>query len=400
MPMEVRERREPPSQGRFHLFDLGFRPFFLGAAVVAVAWMALWVLTMRGLPVESYYGTYRWHAHEMIFGYTVAVMAGFLLTAVQNWTDIPTVHGAPLAALFGLWCAARVAAFLPGIVPPLGNAVLDLAFLPALGLALAVPLVRGGAPRHVVFLLLLGLLEAADLLIHLDVLGVAEGAAARGTVLGLGVVVLAIAMIGGRVFPMFTARLPDVHPKSRRPLEAAAMGSLVLFLGAVLFHPGSQAAGLTALLAAACHGARLWGWYDRRIWAEPLVWVLHLGYAWLVAGFLLWSLAAFGVFPHALAVHAFTAGAIGVLTLGMMARVALGHTERPLKAARPTVAAFVLVNLAALARVVLPALSPALYGPALVAAGALWLMAFVLFLAVYVPVLTGPDFQPGNQMLY
>jgi uncharacterized protein involved in response to NO len=385
---------EPPAPRRFCLFDLGFRPFFLGAAVVAVVWMALWVLTVRGLPLSTYYGQFNWHAHEMVFGYAGAVIAGFLLTAVENWTDVPTPRGAALAALFGLWVAGRVAPFLPGLVPPVLVAALDVAFFPALGLALAVPLVRGGEPRNTIFVAILGLLTVANVMIHLAVLGVAPQAGARGTVLGLGVVVLAIAIIGGRVFPMFTARIPGVTPRRRGAVEVASLVSLVLFLVAVIARPGSATTGMTALLAGLCHGVRLWGWHDRRVWGEPLVWVLHLGYAWVVAGFLLWSLAAFGRIPHGAAVHAFTAGGIGVLTLGMMARVALGHTDRKVQAARPTVAAFVLVNLAALVRVAGPVALPGLYAQALLVAGALWIMGFVLFLAVYAPILTGPPAIP------
>jgi uncharacterized protein involved in response to NO len=394
MPNELKQTSEEPPGRRFALFDLGFRPFFLGAGVMGVVWMALWLPVTRGLALDDYYGVHLWHAHEMLFGYTVAVIAGFLLTAVENWTEVPTPRGAPLAALFGLWCAARLGAFFPGVVPPIVNAGLDLAFLPVLAGVLAVSLIQAGGGRNLIFLLILGLLAVANLLVHLEVLGARADSARDGTVLGLGLVILAIAMIGGRVFPMFTARVPGVSPRSWPGVEAAALGALVLFLLAVLARPGSAAAGAAALVAGVCHAVRLWGWYDRRIWRVPLVWVLHLGYAWVVAGFFLWALAAFGEVPHALAVHAFTAGGIGVLTVGMMARVALGHTDRRLDPARPVVAAFVLLNLAAVARVVLPLAAPGLYPRAVALSGALWLMAFVLFLAVYVPILVGPAVNP------
>jgi uncharacterized protein involved in response to NO len=386
----------PPEPRRFCLFDMGFRPFFLGAAVVAVVWMALWLLAIRGLPVDSYYGTFRWHAHEMLFGYAVAVIAGFLLTAVENWTDVPTPKGAALAGLFLLWAAARVTGFLPDLVPPRVNAVLDLTFLPALGVALALPVFKGGSPGNAVFLAILGLLAAANLLVHLDILGAGSHLAPRGTVLGLGVIVLAIAIIGGRVFPRFTARIPGVTPKVRPWLEAAALGTLVLFLAAALSGPASRLTGAAALAAGLCHAARLAGWYDRRVWGEPLVWVLHTGYAWMAAGLLLWGAAAFGAVPHTVAVHAMTAGGIGVLTVGMMARVALGHTDRPVTASAPVTAAFVLLNLAALVRVGGPLAVPGRYNQAMATAGALWLMAFVLFLAVYAPILVGPGAVPDD----
>jgi uncharacterized protein involved in response to NO len=388
--MQIENGGRPEGRG-FALFERGFRPFFLGAAVMAVAWMALWVLVLRGLSLDSHYGAYYWHAHEMIFGYTAAVIAGFLLTAVENWTDQPTVRGSALAALFILWGAGRLLAFVPGAVPDWGIALVDLAFLPALAAVLAVPLARSGQARNFVFVLLLGLLAAADAMVQGELLGLTEGTMRKGTVLGLGVVLIAIVIIGGRVFPMFTARIPGVRPRSRPLVEVFALGSLVLFVLAVQARPRSDFAGASAALAAVSHGVRLAGWHHREVWRVPLVWVLHLGYAWLVAGFALWAVAAFADIPHTLALHAFTAGCIGVLTVGMMARVALGHTDRPLSPPRPVVAAFVLVNLAAAARVLVPLAAPAWYTQAVFTAAALWIMAFVLFLSVYAQILVRPS---------
>jgi len=379
-----------PARG-FHLLSRGFRPFFLGAAVMAVAWMALWVLVLRGLALQSHYGAYYWHAHEMIFGYTAAVIAGFLLTAVENWTDRPTARGSALGALFMLWAVARVLAFMPGAVPPWAIAAVDLAFLPALAVVLAVPIVQSGRPRHLVFVLLLCLMAAADAMAQAELLGLAGGSMRKGTLLGLGLVLIAIAIIGGRVFPMFTARIPGVRPRARPVVEAFALGSLVLFVLAIQAKPQSTFAGASAAVAAVSHGVRLAGWHGRQVWRVPLVWVLHLGYAWLVAGFALWAVAVFAGIPHTLAVHAFTAGGIGVLTMGMMARVALGHTDRPLEAPGPVVAAFVLVNLAAVARVLAPLAAPTRYTDAVFAAAGLWIMGFVLFLSVYARILVGPD---------
>jgi len=387
------EDPEAPPPGGFALFDQGFRPFFLGAAVMAVAWMALWVLVLRGLTLKSHYGAYYWHAHEMIFGYTTAVIAGFLLTAVENWTDRPTPRGRALAALFVLWAAPRLLAFLPGVVPAWGIALLDVAFLPALAVVLAVPIVQSGRYRHLVFVLLLCLLAAADAVVQADLLGMMGGSMPKGTLLGLGLVLIAIVIIGGRVFPMFTARIPGVRPRAWALVEAFALGSVVLFVLAVQARPQSDFAGASAALAAVSHAVRLAGWHDPKVWRVPLVWVLHLGYAWLVAGFALWAVAAFADIPHTLALHAFTAGGIGVLTMGMMARVALGHTDRPLVPARPVVAAFVLVNLAAVARVLVPLASPAWYAHAIFAAAALWIMGFVLFLSVYAQILVRPSLR-------
>jgi len=389
--MQIEPGPAPPPAGGFALFERGFRPFFLGAAIMAVAWMALWVLVLHGLSLDSHYGAYYWHAHEMIFGYTGAVIAGFLLTAVENWTDLPTARGKSLAALFVLWAAGRLLPFLPGVVPAWAIALVEVAFLPALAVALALPLVKSGQGRNLVFVLLLLLLAAADAMVQAEFLGIAVGTMRKGTLLGLGIVLIAIVMIGGRVFPMFTARIPGVRPRVRPVVEAFALGSLVLFVLAIQARPQSNFAGASAALAAVSHAVRLAGWHDPRVWRVPLVWVLHLGYAWLVAGFALWAVAAFANIPHTLALHAFTAGGIGVLTVGMMARVALGHTDRPLEPAGPVVAAFVLVNLAAVARVLVPLASPTWYTNAVFTAAALWIMGFLLFLSVYGAILVRPS---------
>jgi uncharacterized protein involved in response to NO len=251
--------------------------------------------------------------------------------------------------------------------------------------------VRSGQPRHLVFVLLLCLMAGADAMVQAELLGLAGGSTRKGTLLGLGLVLIAIVIIGGRVIPMFTARIPGVRPRARPVVEAFALGSAVLFVLAVQARPLSHFAGAAAALAAVSHGARLAGWHRREVWRVPLVWVLHLGYAWLVAGFAMWAVAALSGIPYTLALHAFTAGGIGVLTVGMMARVALGHTDRPLEPAGPVVAAFVLVNLAAVARVLVPLASPVWYTNAVFTAAALWIMAFVLFLSVYGRILVGPD---------
>jgi uncharacterized protein involved in response to NO len=361
--------------------------------------IAVWVLSFAaGLALINYYGQVLWHSHEMIFGYTVAVIAGFLLTAVRNWTNLPTPSGAPLAAIAGLWLLARIAPFFSAMVPPWLIALVDLLFLPILTIGIGLPLVRSGQKRNLFFLLILGALFAADLLVHLQLLGIAQNAGRRGTLLGLNLIILIIVIMGGRVIPFFTERaLQGVALKRWPAIEYLAPGSVVGYLLAELAFPDSTLAGWLAAFAAVINGIRLIGWYTHRYWSVPLLWVLHLGYMWVVVGFGLKALAAAGIVPEHFTFHAFTVGAIGVLTLGMMARVSLGHTGRLLKAAASMAVAFALLNLAAVVRGVLPLLFPQSLTQFVALSGTLWVAAFMMFIFVYAPILLRPriDGKPG-----
>ncbi len=381
------------------LFALGFRPFFLMAGIFAVILMALWAgAFVTNRPLTTYYGMTGWHSHEMIFGYACAVIAGFLLTAVKNWTGMETAKGPPLAGLSALWLAGRIMPFFPGGLPPWLIALVDFLFLPALAFSLAIPLVRGGQKRNLFFIPLLSAFALADLLVHLELCGFAYGSARAGNFLALDLIILLIVIMGGRVIPFFTERaLSGVSPKRWRWIEWSSIASVIAFMLAELFLPGSIPAGVMAGLAAASNGLRLAGWYTKRFWAVPLLWVLHLAYAWVVVGFCLKALAALDLVSPQLTLHAFTVGGIGVLTLGMMARVSLGHTGRPLKAARPAVFAFALINLAAVLRGIVPIIFPYWFLQLVALSGGLWILSFLIFVVIYTPILISPrvDGLPG-----
>lgn len=382
------------------LFALGFRPFFLAAGLAAIVLIGAWVAVLRGFALPTTYdpvgGPMGWHAHEMLFGYVAAVIAGFLLTSVRNWTGLPTPTGWKLAGLVGLWLAGRAAPLFPATIPASWTVALDLAFLPALAAILAVPLVRQGMARNLVFVPILLALAAANLLFHLQVLGVAA-TGRTGELLAVDLIVLLIAIIGGRVLPFFVGRaLPGAAPVSRPTLDALCLGAIVA-LTALRLLGADETLRVVAGLAAALHAARLAGWHDSRIWSTPLLWVLYLGYAWLVIGFAMTALS--GVAPHLapLALHAFTAGAMGSMTLGMMTRVSLGHTGRPLVASQATLLGFAAILLAGLARVLAPAVAPRLYHDLILVAGAAWIAAFLPFVTAFARILTQPrpDGRPG-----
>jgi uncharacterized protein involved in response to NO len=381
------------------VFNLGFRPFFLLSGVFAVILMALWVPAFTGgRALSTYYGQIGWHSHEMIFGYTVGVIAGFLLTSVRNWTGRPTATGASLAALIALWLLGRILPFFSATMPAWSISIVDVAFLPALIASIAVPLVRHGEQRNLLFLPLMLGFFVANLLVHLEVLGLVPGVARHGIFFGLYLVILLIVIMGGRVIPFFTERALSGVVIKRRPLiEWLAPLTVIAFMVAELLFPNSRLAGALAGLAGIINGVRIISWYSHRYWQVPLLWVLHLGYGWIVVGFLLRAAASLEMIPAQFTIHAFTVGGIGVLTIGMMARVSLGHTGRPLKVESSMVVAFILINVAAVLRGLLPSIFPLWFSQLVFLSGIMWIAAFLMFAIVYAPILSQPriDGQPG-----
>lgn len=359
--------------------------------------VVLWLAMLHGLwPWPHYPSGIAWHAHEMLFGYLIAVMAGFLLTAVRNWTGMPTATGVRLAALVGLWLAGRIVPWLDW--PPWLIATIDLAFLPALALALWRPLWHGPNPVNRIFLALFAGMTLAGAMVHLGVLGTLAGGEVRGHRLMLDLTIVVILLVSGRVMPFFIQRgvqnaRPRVYPWIERLIFVLA-GALTL---ADLIVPLGPVSGALAIALGLLLLARLIGWHERRLWAVPMLAILYAGLLWLALGLILDGLPAFGAFAPRAALHTLTVGAIGVITLGMMARVAVGHTGRPMHASRLTVIAFVLINLAALLRGLGPLLVPTGYSTWLILGGICWISAFGLFLWVHAPMLltARPDGQPG-----
>ena len=385
-----------PTSASLAVLAKGFRPFFLLAALHAVVMVPLWLAIVTGkLAASSYLQPSAWHAHEMIWGFVSAVIAGFLLTAVGNWTQRETATGAPLAALVLLWLAGRLAMVFAGALPRAVPAAVDLAFLPTLGLVLARPLLAAKSRRNFVMLAVVTALFATNLVVHLDALEVlAAGSAALANTVGIDLLLLLIMIVAGRVFPLFTRNASGVQSIRAVPwldgLSFAALAALILV--DALAPNDTRLSAVVAGAAGSTAAARAVHWGARHSLRDPLLWVLHVGYGWLVLGLLLRATAAVFGLPllGSLAIHALTVGAIGTLTLGMMARVALGHTGRMLIAPSSMTAAFTAITLSALARVLVPWLAPTWYMVGLVAAGVFWVLAFAVFLATYAPVLCGP----------
>lgn len=373
------------------IFSFGFRPFFMGAAVWAALTMILWIPMLSGhLSLPTAFDPVSWHAHEFLFGYLSAVIAGFLLTAVPNWTGRLPIVGWPLAALWSLWLAGRLAVALSATMPPIAAAALDLAFPVVFLGAIAREIVMGRNWRNLIVLAMLTVFVLGNGLFHLDALHGGFAAGGYGLRLGLGTAIMMIAVIGGRIVPSFTRNWLARRGPGRLPappmqtFDRAALLALVLALLLWVFLPVAPASGVALVIAAALHFWRFARWAGERTWAEPLVLVLHAGYAFVPLGAL--TLGAAILWPDALdaaaAQHLWMAGAIGLMTLAVMTRATLGHTGQDLTAGAATVAIYLAAAAAVSARLAAglwPGLSAWLHP----VAGVAWIVAFGGFALTY-----------------
>jgi uncharacterized protein involved in response to NO len=392
--------QEPPRRAavgahRFALWELGFRPFYLLASTFAALSIGLWALQFSGWLGHPYLDSSMWHAHEMLFGFALAVVVGFLFTAGRNWSGRPTPTGLPLAALAALWVAGRVL-----VLTPFGwaAAIVNAAFPLAAAVALAIPFFAAGNRRNYFFVALLALMSVAVMAFHLarlDVLAIPGGAAIQ---VALDIILFIMAVMGGRVIPMFTNNgVPGAGAERIDMVEKAALGSVLVLLVADVLNVGGVPLAVVAALAALAHLTRGALWRPWKTLRAPLVWILQAGYLWLALHLALRAGAALGWIGSSPATHALTAGAIGSLVIGMITRTALGHTARPLRAGRAELACYVLVTLAAVVRVFVPLAFPAQLVNAVLVSALLWSAGFGLYAVRYWPILTRPrlDGLPG-----
>jgi uncharacterized protein involved in response to NO len=377
---------------------LGFRPFFLAAAVWSAAALALWITILaNGGVLPSRFDPLTWHIHEMLFGFALAAIAGFLLTAIPNWTGRLPVRGLPLASLAGLWLVGRMAGLVSALMPVWLAVAADLAFPVALAGVIAREIVAGRNWRNLPMVAPVTVLAIADLLMQLEAAGIAAPPG-LGWRLGLAGVIVLISIVGGRVIPSFTRNWLAKRPHARLPVttkavERAALGTLHTGMIGWAFVPDFRPVGVLLLLGAATNLWRLARWRGAATRTEPLLLILHIGYTWLVLGAGLLGLSVLASLAQSAAIHALTAGAIGTMTLAVMTRATLGHTGRELTADRSTIAIFLLVTLAAAARVVAAA-SGKWVIPLLEASAVLWIGAFVLFVLHYGALLFRPRSVP------
>jgi uncharacterized protein involved in response to NO len=372
------------------VLSAGFRPFFLASSVWAALMVPVWIWIYSGhgagIPVA-------WHAHEMVFGYLGGVIGGFLLTAIPNWTGRLPVTGAPLLGLFSLWTFGRLAMILPMWQGP-GVMIADSAFLVVFAAVVWREVLAGKNWRNLPVAIMVTVLALCNLAFH-------AGETQVSIRLALSTILTLTSLVGGRIIPSFTTNWLKKKGLALMPAPFNAFDLVVIIataIGLVAWASGifGAVAGIMLYMAGALNFLRLARWRGQATLSEPLVWILHLGYAWLALGLLLLGMAtlneAIGINPAVPAqggIHALTAGAIGVMTLAVMTRASLGHTGRALAADRATTAIYMLVNLAAVARV-LAALAPEIHMPGLILSSLFWIAAFGGFAAVYGPKLLSP----------
>ena len=379
----------------FALWQLGFRPFYLLASGFASLSIALWALQFSGWLGQSYLEGPIWHAHEMLFGFILAVMVGFLLTAGRNWSMQPTPRGLPLAVLALIWVAARVL-----VLTPYGwaAAAANTAFPLAAAVVLARAFIAGSNRRNYFFIALLVLMAAAALMVHLNKLGVVRLPDLLGIQIALDTILFIMVVMAGRVIPMFTNNgIPGANAASHPIVEKAALGLTLMLLVADTLQLGGVTLILLLGAGAFAHLCRWTLWRPWKTTRAPMVWILHVAYLWIPLHLFLRGLGEAGWVMPTLAVHALTVGAAGGLIIGMMTRTARGHTGRRLEADFGDRTCYFLITGAALVRVFVPLAAPAWTVHAILCSAALWSGCFGLYAVRYWPVLTRPrlDGKPG-----
>jgi len=373
------------------LFSYAFRPFFLISGIFAVIIMLFWLLNLHGAnPVGI---SPLWHAHEMLVGFALAAVAGFSLTAVANWTGRPAVHGLPLGLLILSWLLGRIAMLLHGSLSIEWIAVLDSLFPVLLTVLLGREVIGGHSRRNYQLVAVLGFISLANLAYHLGP-GLAWANAERTTIyLVIHAILLLVIIIAGRIIPNFSTNWLHRQGHKQMPVNTQWVNQATLTLSvlaglAMSFFPLQWFSGMLAFAAALLHAYRLSRWQGLATRTNPLLFILHVAYAWIPIGYTLTGLAVFGwLFPASAALHALTMGAIGGIILAVSTRVGLGHTGRPLLASRATVVAYWVFMLAVLVRIG-ASLTGAHYLHTLDLAATGWMLAFGIFLWVYWPMLT------------
>jgi uncharacterized protein involved in response to NO len=398
MSMQTGDRSEPRGgiprlrPEPIALLSYGFRPFFLAAALWACLAMVLWSGLLSGWWTFAIgYGVIAWHAHEFLFGYITAVMTGFILTAIPNWTGRFPLQGKPLLALFALWLAGRAAMLATDEIGSGVAAIVDCTYLVVLTAVITREIVAGSNWRNLRVAVLIGLTAVANIVFQAEV--VIYAAPTYGLRLGVATIVGLIMVVGGRITPSFTSNWMTRQGSEKRPaplgrFDIGSIGLAALALIAWIAAPDWYGTAALLLLMAIAQGARLSRWAGARTWREPILFVLHLGYAFVPLGALILALSILWPtsMPPSGALHAWTTGAMGIMTLAVMTRATLGHTGHDVVSTPPTIVIYSAILAAALIRISAPLLS-AIYYESLLAAALCWIIAFGAFLAFYGPML-------------
>lgn len=373
------------------LLRLGFRPFFLGAAIYAVVSIAVWMLVLMvdTKPMQMGLPPVTWHAHEMLFGYAMAVIAGFLLTAIKNWTGQQTIRGRGLLLMFMLWLLARVLAISGQLIPIGVIASFDLMFMLMLVVSTAYPVFKAKQYAQLGIISKVVLMFFSNVLFYLGALGLIEQGIHWGLYSGLYMILALLLVMARRVIPFFIEKgTGGVKVRNWKWVDNSSLVLLLLLWAVDVFTPFKTAASVIAAAAFIVHLIRIAGWYTHSLWNKPLLWVLYLAYGFTVIGFLLKAIGHWFAIMPSLYVHAFAFGGIGIMTIGMMSRVILGHTGRNVFEPPAILAwCFALMVCGAVTRVLFPLFDREFYHLWILASQLLWIAAFLIFLFVYTPML-------------
>lgn len=376
------------------IWTRGFRPFFSGASLFAIVTMAMWLAVYRfGLHLDlDGLSIFQWHAHEMLFGYSMAVIAGFLLTAAWNWTSLPTASGATLTGIFSLWVLARVL-LSQGTTYVTYAAVADLLFVITLAIAVSRPILKTRQTRQAMVLLLLFLLGMANALFYLGIFGIIGQGVQLGIDFGLYLVLGMVLFMGRRVIPFFIERGVGyrIRLKNSKKNDIATFVLFPAFLVSEVLFPLYWTGAILAGALLVSNSIRVNGWHTLGIWQKPLLWGLFLAFLMINVGFLLRAFALFTELPDYLPLHAFAVGGIGLMTMSMMARVSLGHTGRDIYQ-NPMLMTVLLAGmvLTTTTRVFAPLVDPVHYQVWIVVSGSMWIITFTFFSIIFIPMALKP----------
>lgn len=388
---------------RSRLFAYGFRSQFFLAAMAAAALIPMWALSfITGMPLGTAWPPTLWHAHEMLFGFIACAVAGFMLTAVPSWTGQKGFAGRPLMVLAAVWVLARILIATSSAWPPMLPVLVDLAFLPTLTVLVMIPLCRS-KNRNTPLLAVLGGFWLTDVVFHVGLLRHDAPLAEKALVVGIDITLLLVTVIGGRIVPAFTTAAlrsqgATAIVKSHTALTVLSVLAMVSVIAGDIVWPDSRIAGWIAGAAAALQALRLTQWRTWLTLRQPIVWILHLAYAWLPVGLALKAAALLGGFAiAAFWLHALTLGVLTTMVVAVMTRASLGHTGRPLRVHPLTTLAYALLTAATVTRVFGLSLPGMRYPMVIAAAATFWTASFLLFIGVYSPILWGPrpDGKPG-----
>jgi uncharacterized protein involved in response to NO len=373
------------------IWGLSFRPFFLFGSLIGAILIFIWLAFQQNwFNLIGYYDPVTWHSHEMIYGFSASIIVGFLFTASANWVGKQGINNRKLQTLFFVWVLGRLVPFLfeqPNIIA----SIVDLMFFPLAMYYLKPYLGVKEQKKNQVFFILFTVLFIGNLLVHLETLGIVYNVSRKGIMLGLGTIIMIINIIGGRVFPFFTQKsVQNARVKNIPIIEKMCFIITFLFVFTNSFFELTIVNSLVSILAGILHLIRFYGWNPLQSKNIPILWILFLGYFWMIVAFLLKGFSIFTQIPISLSTHLFTIGVLGVLIYGMITRVSLGHTGRIIKADKFILLGYILLNVSVLFRVFLPLLKPENYLDSIFYSALLWIIAFILFVFRYWSILTKP----------